>query len=129
MSGPGGQDQPPERPGPRVRHLAGRKIIFDEEGFIKDPDDWDEELAALLATECGLDNLSEVHWRVLRFLRGYYLHHGRAPLNRQLKEGVGLSVMELERLFPGGIRQGCRRLAGPAQPQVLHVGGKPWTTA
>jgi tRNA 2-thiouridine synthesizing protein E len=97
--------------------LAGRTIIFDEEGFIKDPDDWDEEVAALLAAECGLEELSETHWRVLRFLREYYLHHGRAPLNRQLKEGVGLSVLEMEGLFPGGIRLGCRRLAGLPNPK------------
>ena len=117
MSGPGGPDNQPEKPDPRVRQLAGRTIIFDEEGFFKDPDDWDEEVAVFLAAESGLENLSEAHWRVLRFLRGYYLHHGRAPMNRQLKEGVGLSIMELEGLFPGGIRHGSRRLAGLPNPK------------
>jgi tRNA 2-thiouridine synthesizing protein E len=61
--------------------------------------------------------LSENHWRVIRFLRNFYLNQGKAPLARELKAGLGLSLMELESMFPGGIRQGARILAGLPNPK------------
>jgi sulfur relay (sulfurtransferase) DsrC/TusE family protein len=51
-------------------------------------------------------------------LREYYLQNGRAPLNRQLKAGLGMSLMEIESLFPGGLKLGARRLAGLPNPKT-----------
>lgn len=99
------------------RSIAGREILFDNEGFFWQPNDWSEEVAEILAREQGLETLSENHWRVIRFLRNYYLNQGRAPLSRELKAGLGLSLMELESMFPGGIRQGARLLAGLPNPK------------
>jgi tRNA 2-thiouridine synthesizing protein E len=100
-----------------ARFLAGREIYFDWEGFFWDAGDWSDEAAVLLARESGLADLAPAHWRVLRYFRDYYAYHGRAPLNRHLKEGTGLSLGELEGLFPGGIRMGARRLAGLPNPK------------
>jgi TusE/DsrC/DsvC family sulfur relay protein len=104
--------------GHRVRFIAGRKIQFDPEGFLVDADDWSEEIAGTLARENRMENLSESQWLVIRFLRNYFLSHGKAPLNRELKAGTGFSLMELEGLFPGGIRQGARLLAGLPNPRT-----------
>jgi tRNA 2-thiouridine synthesizing protein E len=65
-----------------------------------------------------MDGLSAVQWRVIRFLRGYYAHNGRAPMNRELKAGTELSLLELERLFPDGIKLGARMLAGLPNPKT-----------
>ncbi len=65
-----------------------------------------------------MHGLDEALWRVLRFLRAYYLHHGRPPLNRDLKAGMALTLLELERLFPDGIRMGARLLAGLPNPKT-----------
>ena len=65
-----------------------------------------------------MDGLDEVQWRVVRFMRAYYGHHGRAPMNKDLKAGTGLSLLELERLFPDGIRLGARVLAGLPNPKT-----------
>jgi len=100
------------------RTIAGRSVLFDGEGFIWDPSDWTEALAEVLAKESGLEVMGELHWRVLRFLREFYSNYGRAPLNKQLKEGTGLSLRELETLFPGGIKNGARRLAGLPNPKT-----------
>jgi tRNA 2-thiouridine synthesizing protein E len=62
--------------------------------------------------------LADTHWQVIRFLREYYLQNGRAPLNRQLKAGLGMSLMEIESLFPGGLKLGARRLAGLPNPKT-----------
>lgn len=104
-------------PKPQVRRVAGRDIVFDQEGFFQDADDWSREAAQELAQESGLAELQDKHWQVLKFLREFYQYNGRAPLNRQLKQGTGMSLLDLEGLFPGGLKQGARRLAGLPNPK------------
>ena len=102
----------------QLRIIAGRELLFDGEGFLWHPEDWTEGVAEALAAESGLEALTETHWRVLRFLREYYLRNGRAPLNRQLTKATGLCLLQTEELFPGGIKHGARRLAGLPNPQT-----------
>jgi len=101
-----------------LRTVAGHQVWFDSEGFFWEPNDWSEEAAEELAHEGGIGSLDDVQWRVLRFLREYYQRNGRAPMNRELKAGTELSLVELERLFPEGIRMGARRLAGLPNPKT-----------
>jgi tRNA 2-thiouridine synthesizing protein E len=101
-----------------LRTVAGRDVYFDDEGFFWDPDDWCEEAAEQLALERGMGPLTDVQWRVIRFMRAHYGHHGRAPMNRELKAGTELSLLELERLFPDGIKLGARVLAGLPNPRT-----------
>jgi len=100
------------------RSIAGKEFLFDKEDFLWRPEDWTEELAEALAAESGIGKLSDDQWRLLRFLREYYFYNGRAPLNKDLKAGMGMSVMELESLFPGGIKRGARRVAGLPNPRT-----------
>jgi dissimilatory sulfite reductase related protein len=102
----------------RYRHIAGRRVLFDNEGFLWTAEDWSDDLATALAAEACLAHLTDQHWTVLRFLRQYYVENGRAPLNRQLTKGTGLSLLALEGLFPGGIRMGARRMAGLPNPKT-----------
>jgi tRNA 2-thiouridine synthesizing protein E len=112
------ESQAPETKGsPQIRVIGGRKVFFDKEGFLNDFDDWSEELFDFLANECGVLAISGRHWRVILFLREFYALNGRAPLNQQLREGTGMSLLELERLFPGGIKHGARRMAGLPNPK------------
>jgi TusE/DsrC/DsvC family sulfur relay protein len=101
----------------KVRRIAGREIVFDGDGFLWDPRDWTEEMARVLAEEAGVEAVGDLQWAILRFLREYYFQNGRAPLNRQIKEGTGISLMEMERLFPAGIKYGARRWAGLPNPK------------
>jgi dissimilatory sulfite reductase related protein len=104
--------------GHRVRSIAGQEVLVDPEGFLLDVNQWNEEVALTLALEKGLKDLSEMQWRVIRLLREYYLSNGKPPLNRELKAGTGLSLRELDALFPGGIRQAARLLAGLPNPRT-----------
>lgn len=113
-------NDPKSVPGSCMRALDGRQILFDGEGFLNDFDDWSEAVFGLLAAERGLTRITEQHWRVVRFLRDFYAYHGRAPLNRQLREGTGMSVMEMEKLFPDGLKQGARRLSGLPNPKTCN---------
>ena len=100
------------------RELGGRKVLMDGEGFFMHAEDWTREAALTLALEAGLARLTDDHWKVVDSLREYYFHHGRAPLNVELKKGTGMSLLELEALFPGGIKLGARRIAGLPNPKT-----------
>lgn len=101
----------------KFRTIGGREILFDKEGFLWHPEDWTEEVAETLALEQGVEKLNDVQWRVIRFMRDYFFYHGRAPLNRDIKAGLGMSLMDLGCLFPGGIRYGGRLIAGLPNPR------------
>ena len=74
-----------------------------ETDFLWDPRQWSEEVAEALAREAGQTEMNKTQWMILRFLREYYFENGRAPLNRQIKQGTGISLMEMEALFPGAL--------------------------
>jgi dissimilatory sulfite reductase related protein len=112
-----GADQPVRAHGHTTKVIDGKEVVFDDESFLLDPETWSETLAETLADEMGLSPLTDVHWRLIRFLRTFYLENGRAPLNRVIKRETGLKLLDLERLFPGGIRNGARRLAGLPNPR------------
>jgi tRNA 2-thiouridine synthesizing protein E len=105
----------------KARSFAGRDVFFDSEGFLVDPSQWSKEMAEQLARESGIEHLEETHWKVIHFIREYYLQNGRSPLHRELKKGIGMSLLEIESLFPGGIKQGARRLAGLPNPKTCGM--------
>ena len=106
--------------GRRVRGIAGREVAFDGEGFFDDFEDWSEEVFEALACESGISPLTDRHRQVVRFLREFYAYNGRAPLNNELRKGIGMSLLELNRLFPEGLKQGARRLAGLPNPKTCN---------
>jgi TusE/DsrC/DsvC family sulfur relay protein len=103
--------------GERIRLIAGRDVLFDKDGFFIDVRDWDEQIAVILSREIGIDTMHEKQWRVVSFLREFYLANGKGPLNSELRTGTGMSLMELETMFPGGIHRGARLLAGLPNPK------------
>ncbi|MBW2194778.1 MAG: TusE/DsrC/DsvC family sulfur relay protein [Deltaproteobacteria bacterium] len=42
--------------------IIGPRIVFDEDGFICNFDNWDEEVAEALADKEGIEKLTEEHW-------------------------------------------------------------------
>ncbi|SPF39796.1 Sulfur relay protein, TusE/DsrC/DsvC family [Syntrophobacter sp. SbD1] len=100
-----------------TRVIEGKEVAFDEEGFFLNPESWSRAIAETIALEMGIAELTERQWEMIYFLRGFYLANGRAPLNRDIKKQTGVSLLELEHLFPGGIRGGARRLAGLPNPK------------
>lgn len=115
MKGGDAKDAAPS--GHRVCRLGGRDVLLDHEGFLVDPRHWSEEVAQDMALEQELPGLEEPHWRVIRFLREYYLAHGKAPLSREVRKRIGMSLLEIEALFPGGFRAGALRIAGLPNPR------------
>ena len=91
-------------------------LAVDEDGFLQEPDKWNEEVAAALATTEGVEELSEDHWKVVNYLREYYLQFGVAPMIRKLCKQTGFQLKEIYELFPSGPAKGACKVAGLPKP-------------
>jgi TusE/DsrC/DsvC family sulfur relay protein len=96
--------------------LGGKMIEVDEDGFIQDPDAWDDKVAADLAKTEGVEELTEEHWKLVNFLREYYLKFGIAPMIRKLCKETGFNLKKVYELFPSGPAKGACKVAGLPKP-------------
>ncbi len=92
------------------------KIEVDEDGFMQEPEKWDEAIAKALATTEGVDDLTDEHWKVVHYLREYYLKFGIAPMIRKLCKETGFPLKKIYELFPSGPAKGACKVAGLAKP-------------
>lgn len=99
-----------------VVDLKGIKIEVDEDGFIQEPDTWSEELAAAIALTEEVETLTDDHWKVINYLRGYYQQFGIAPMIRKLCKDTGFQLKYIYELFPSGPAKGACKIAGLPKP-------------
>jgi dissimilatory sulfite reductase related protein len=99
-----------------VPMINGKEIAVDEDGFIQDATLWDDEVARQLAVLDGIPTLTEEHWKVIRYLRDYYLQNGIAPMIRKLCKETSCPLKRLYELFPAGPAKGACKLAGLPKP-------------
>ena len=85
----------------------------DDNGFLMDPNQWDEDFAVGLAPNVGiLQGLTEEHWEIIRFIRETSAQEGKCPLVFQTCRAKNLCLRDLRRLFPTGYLRGACKLAG-----------------
>ncbi|HNZ20843.1 MAG TPA: TusE/DsrC/DsvC family sulfur relay protein [Polyangiaceae bacterium] len=85
----------------------------DHLGFLDHPEDWTEDFARQTAPIVGItQGLTDRHWAVIRYLRSQFEKTGRCPLLYFVCSDNGLSVADLQALFPSGYLRGACRLAG-----------------
>lgn len=97
--------------------LAGAAVELNTEGFLVHPDEWTEAMAEELARREGIDELTEDHWRVIRFMRSEYFEKGTGPTVRVLGKTSGVSVKDLYKLFPKGPAKIAAKIAGIPKPR------------
>jgi len=96
---------------------AGKEMEVDEDGFIQDPDLWNEQVARELAKkEEGIDLMTDEHWKVVHYLRNYYLEFKIAPMIRKLCKQTGFPLQKIYELFPSGPAKGACKVAGLPKP-------------
>ncbi len=93
-----------------------------EDGFLLDPQDWDEALATALAAEAGIV-LTAAHWEILHLARRYYATYAASPgsklLVRYARHELGTdkgSSLYLMQLFGGQAAKTVSRIAGLPKP-------------
>jgi dissimilatory sulfite reductase related protein len=85
---------------------------LDEEGFLRNPEFWNREVARLLANGEADQGLTEDHWKVIEYLRDYYCECGCVPPVKMLSSRTGFSFKHICSLFPSGLTRGACRIAG-----------------
>jgi TusE/DsrC/DsvC family sulfur relay protein len=99
-----------------VIELNGHDVHVDDEGFLTRYDEWDESLAEVLATSIGID-LTEDHWKVIRFLRTDFAEQGETATTRRVQTVGGVPVKEQFTLFPKKPAKKMAYVAGLPKPR------------
>lgn len=105
------------------------QVSRDAEGYLINPDDWNEDIAHELAREEGI-KLNDTYWPALNFMRKYYSEHDimadvrhliayLATENQCGKKEAKKFVFEL---FPYGYVQQACKIAGMKRPRAWSTG-------
>jgi tRNA 2-thiouridine synthesizing protein E len=86
------------------------------EGFLEHPEEWDRTVAAEIAAETGIAELTPRHWLVIDHMRNTFLASGAAPTIRTLGKESGVAIKELYALFPKGPAKLAAKIAGIPKP-------------
>jgi tRNA 2-thiouridine synthesizing protein E len=97
--------------------IADAPVDVDAEGFLTDPQQWNEQIAEQIARENGIAELSERHWLVVKFMRERFLTTGTAPSIRSLGKESGVPIKELYQLFPKGPAKLAAKIGGIPKPR------------
>jgi dissimilatory sulfite reductase related protein len=97
--------------------IAATEVELNDEGFFVKPEQWTEVMVPELAAREGIDNVTDAHWTVIRFMRSEFLTKGTGPTVRVLGKTSGVSVKELYRLFPKGPAKIAAKIAGIPKPR------------
>jgi TusE/DsrC/DsvC family sulfur relay protein len=98
-----------------VTTMNGREIHVDSEGFLTEYDEWDEDLAKVLAQNIGID-LTDEHWKVIRFLRQDFDTQGETATTRRVQTVGGVPTKEQFVLFPKKPAKKMAYIAGLPKP-------------
>jgi tRNA 2-thiouridine synthesizing protein E len=100
----------------------GKQIETDAQGYLKNIDDWSEEMAEAIAEQEQI-SLTDEHWLVIRFVRDFYRQFNTSPAIRMLVKAMTQQFGEekgnsryLYRLFPKGPAKQATKIAGLPKP-------------
>lgn len=96
--------------------LGGAEVETDEDGFIQEPEKWNQAVAEDLAKGENASPMSEEHWKIINYLRDYYLKFGIAPPIRMVTKQTGIDLKRIYQLFPSGPAKGACKVAGLPKP-------------
>jgi TusE/DsrC/DsvC family sulfur relay protein len=90
---------------------------LDDAGFLKDLDEWEEAFVGYFAEEEGIDALTPVHWKLIRYARSFFQQYGKSPMPPQYAMYAQITVKKMHDFFPRGLMS-IHRLAGLPQPKT-----------
>jgi dissimilatory sulfite reductase related protein len=109
--------------------INGKIVEIDNEGYLVNPEEWDEEIAKYFAQQEDVE-LTDLHWRCVKFIRQVYEEKKIAVdvrfvvkhLAEELGEDKKIARKRLFELFPYGyVKQTCK-IAGIKRPRAWSTG-------
>lgn len=105
-----------------VINFGGSDIETDPQGYLKNFQQWQPELAEIIATREDIE-LTDAHWEVIHFVRNFYLEFKTSPAIRVLVKAIGQAMgpdkgnsKYLYTLFPLGPAKQATKIAGLPKP-------------
>lgn len=96
--------------------IGENEISLDQDGFMVEPLLWNDTVARAIASDEGIEDMTEDHWKVVNFIREYWKEHDLAPPVRLICTEVGVNVRAVYKLFTSGPARGACRIAGLPKP-------------
>ncbi len=96
--------------------VDGKVFEVDGDGFLTDPNIWNDDVAKLFAKSDGIEELTDKHWAIVRIIRSNFEEKGNAPMIRTICQETGLKLREIYELFPLGPARGACKVAGLPKP-------------
>tara|TARA_B100000586_G_C20025289_1_gene390864 strand:+ start:55 stop:393 length:339 start_codon:yes stop_codon:yes gene_type:complete len=107
--------------------LNGNEIATTDTGFLVNVDDWNEEIAKIIAAQEEIE-LTDKHWDVVKYLRDEFINNKEnQPNTRNMVKDLGklwgekIDTKALFDLFPGNPSKQAGRIAG--LPESRRKGG------
>ena len=98
-----------------VIEIDAKPVHVNDEGFLTEYDEWDEDIARVLAQQIGIE-MTDAHWKVIRFLREDYRVQGETATTRRVNTAGGVPVKEQFALFPKKPGRKMSYIAGLPKP-------------
>jgi len=112
-----------------MREILDLPVERCPDGYLRNPEDWNEDLARQLASEWKGLEFTDEHLPVLYFVRAFHDEHQVTPDVRDTTKYLisnGMDKKEakkyLFKLFPNGYMQQGVQLAGMRRPTAWCVG-------
>ena len=107
--------------------LNGNEIATTDTGFLVNVDDWNEEIAKIIAAQEEIE-LTDKHWDEIKYLRDEFINNKEnQPNTRNMVKDLGklwgekIDTKALFDLFPGNPSKQAGRIAG--LPESRRKGG------
>lgn len=81
-------------------------------GFLINPLQWDRQFALFKAYDMKMPKLTDKHWQIIYFLRKNFEENNLVATVYDTCEAHGLTIEDLEKLFPDGYHRGAVKIAG-----------------
>ncbi len=104
--------------------VNGKTIELSEAGWLLNLDEWDEELAAEIAKNENVPELTEEHWNIIKLARDYFHENGTVceprAFSKLMKKEYGKDKSDqkyIYSLFPTGLIKCANKIAGLPRPK------------
>ncbi len=101
----------------KTREIAGTTVHINDEGFMTNPEEWNQAIALEIANEEGIPELKPEHWKVIEFCRKDGKGTGKAPTLRRITTQSGVSTKDMFTLFPKGPAKKVAKISGLGKPE------------
>ena len=100
-----------------TRDIAGQTVQVNDEGFMTEPSEWNKDIAVVIASEEGIAEMTDEHWKVIDYCRQVGVESGSAPTLRNITNGAGVPTKQLFGLFPKGPAKKVAKISGLGKPE------------